>query len=372
MGAGFFPPLSYIIINVDPIAVRLGPIAIHWYGLAYVVAISIGLIVLFRWTRKMGIHQDQIWSLFFSIAIAALLGARLYFVIQQPDLVQNYLLNPINIIAVWNGGLAFFGAIFGGILALAVLAPRYGLSRWIAIDGGALFAAVGQIFGRFGNIVNGDITGYALTKGPIQLPPGVCTSSPCISYVSDPHILPWAFVYAHPDSFAKQFIPLQPAPVYEMIVNLIALALLWPLRERLPRLKAGYFFVLYLAFYAIGQFVVFFYRGSEPATPFLGISGLRQAQWTAIFVFIACIPLFLIIRRYSTPWTYTEEHPTAWPPVGAGPSPAVSLKQAAAARATNSAGSTKVAAQPAEPITNLPPWQPGSSSGGALRNQLGH
>src|SRR5579859_1619897 len=135
----------------------------------YVLAITVGLWTILRYTTALGIHEDQVWGLFVWTALAGLIGGRLYFVIQQPDLVRNYLLNPVNIIAVWNGGMAFFGAIFAGTLALFLLAPRYGMSPFIAIDGGALFAAVGQIFGRFGNIVNGDILGQALANTPVNV-----------------------------------------------------------------------------------------------------------------------------------------------------------------------------------------------------------
>src|SRR6185437_7914597 len=127
-------PFAYFVLNLDPILVSIGPFAIHWYGIAYVVAIAIGLLVIMRWSRRMGIHEDQICSLFIWAAIGGLIGGRLYFVVQQPDLVQNYLLKPANIIAVWNGGMAFFGAIFVGTALLFILAPRYGLSRWIVVD----------------------------------------------------------------------------------------------------------------------------------------------------------------------------------------------------------------------------------------------
>ncbi|HKS70822.1 MAG TPA: prolipoprotein diacylglyceryl transferase, partial [Ktedonobacterales bacterium] len=182
--------LAYFVLNIDPILARFGPFAIHWYGLMYVVAIAVALYVILRWRRPMGIHEDQLWPLFVWTAIAGLIGGRLYFVVQQPNLVQNYLLDPINIIAVWNGGMAFFGAIFLGTLTLFVLAPRYGLSRWIAMDGGALFAVVGQIFGRVGNVVNGDILGQQLAATAVNIPKGVCAGAPCIAYVTDPH-LPW-------------------------------------------------------------------------------------------------------------------------------------------------------------------------------------
>jgi phosphatidylglycerol---prolipoprotein diacylglyceryl transferase len=285
--AGLFSHLGFFVLNIDPIFFHLGPLAVHWYGLAYVVAITVGLWAIIRWALKEGIHEDQIWSLFIWTAIAGLVGGRLYFVIQQPDLVHNYLLNPINIIAVWNGGMAFFGAIFAGTAMLFYLAPRYGMSRFIAIDGGAVFAMVGQIFGRFGNVINGDIVGQAMSSTLVSIPASTCANAPCLGYVANDHILPWAVVYLNPHSFAPTGIPFAPAPIYEMLFNIIALIILIPLQHRLPRIRAGFFFITYLMLYAISQFIVFFYRGSEPITPFLGITGLKQAQWTAVFVFLA-------------------------------------------------------------------------------------
>lgn len=363
-------PFAYFVLNLDPILLQFGPFAIHWYGIAYVVAIAIGLAVIQRWARREGIHEDQIWGLFLWAAIGGLIGGRLYFVLQQPDLVQKYLLNPINILAVWNGGMAFFGAIFLGSAMLFIMAPRYGLNPWIAMDGGALFAAVGQIFGRFGNIVNGDILGAA-AGGPVTT--NACPTAPCFTYVPDPHILPWALVYLNPNNtFAQLGVPFQPAQVYEILFNLVALALLWPLRYRLPKVKAGLFFVLYLVFYAISQFSVFFFRATEPTTPFLGIGGLKQAQWTAIIVFLLCIPLALFVARVSKPWPFTDARPVPWPhfaPVDQS-SPArdtsadISVPPPARKRSAASSSS-------APSLADLPPWQPTRPTGGRLRNLFG-
>ncbi len=372
-------PLAYFILNIDPILVRFGGLAIHWYGLAYVVAISVGLWFLLRWTRREGIHDEQTWTLFVWAAIAGLAGGRLYFVIQQPDLVSHYLLQPLNIIAVWNGGMAFFGAIVLGAATLFALAPRYGLNRFIVLDGAALFAAIGQIFGRFGNVVNGDILGYAVSNGPIALPNNVCAQSPCIAYVADPHILPWAFVYTNPATFAPLNVAFQPAQVYEMLMNLVILAILWPLRYRLPRVKAGFFFLLYLALYALTQFVVFFWRGSEPITPFLGINALKQAQWTGIVLFLACIPLYFVVRRVSAAWPYSAKRPVPWRPGTL----TIQAQPAGRPATVNGAGASPNTAPfviaprgaaagepPDAPAVELPPWEPYRARRGALRNQF--
>lgn len=377
--------LAYFVLNLDPILARFGPFAIHWYGLMYVVAIAVALYVVMRWRRPMGIHEDQLWALFIWTAIAGLIGGRLYFVVQQPDLVQHYLLDPINIIAVWNGGMAFFGAIFLGALTLFVLAPRYGLSRWIAIDGGALFAVVGQIFGRVGNVVNGDILGKQLTSGPLSIPANVCAHAPCLASVADPH-LPWfALVYTNPNNtFVTLGVAYLPAQVFEMLMNVGILLILFPLRLRLPRIKAGYFFTAYVFLYGLSQLIVFFFRGTEPFTPFLGINGLKQAQWTGIAVMLLTIPLFVLVTRVSAPWRYTAAHPVPWVPgaISAAGGAVLPASTAAAAKsalrplargtvAVASVGAGIAPPSAAAPAIELPPWQPTRPIGGALRNVFG-
>jgi|GEM_PF-367003 len=299
---------SYIIINIDPVF-HLGPLAIHWYGVAYVVGISLGLWAILRYAKRLGLDPENVYSVFWWAALAGLIGGRLYFVIQQPDLVSNYLEKPINIIAVWNGGMAFFGAIFLGIATVAFVAWKRKLPVWLAIDIAAFFASVGQIFGRFGNLVNGDITGYA--AGTLSVPPdtnscALPTSAPCLGYVSDPHVVPWATLYTNPHAFIQTSVPVHPAAAYEMGMNLILLAVLLPLLLRLPRIKMGLVSLVYLAGYAITQIIVFFFRGSEPITPFLGIDVFKQAQWTGIFVLILLIPYYFLIQRTSRPWTKEE------------------------------------------------------------------
>ncbi len=113
------PP--YIYINMDPVIVHLGPIALRWYGLMYVVAILIGLQAIRGYTKSKGIGEETVYRVLWWCIAAGVIGGRLYFVIQQPDLVQNYLMHPLNIIATWEGGMAFYGAIF---LVIATLIWR--------------------------------------------------------------------------------------------------------------------------------------------------------------------------------------------------------------------------------------------------------
>jgi phosphatidylglycerol:prolipoprotein diacylglycerol transferase len=300
-----FFALAYIIINIDPVF-NIGPLAIHWYGVAYVVGIVIALWAILWYAKRLGLDSEIVYSVFWWAALAGLVGGRLYFVIQQPDLVSNYLEKPLNIIAVWNGGMAFFGAVFLGIATVAFVSWRRKIPVWLALDIATFFAAVGQIFGRFGNLVNGDIVGYP--AGTLSVPPdtnscALPASAPCLGSVSDPHVVPWATLYANPHAFTQTSVPLHPAAAYEMLMNLVLLAILLPLLLRLPRVKMGLISLIYLIGYAVTQFIIFFFRSSEPTVPFLGTDALKQAQWTAVFVLIAMIPYYFLIRFTSRAWT---------------------------------------------------------------------
>jgi phosphatidylglycerol:prolipoprotein diacylglycerol transferase len=370
---GIASVFAYIVINIDPVLFRLGPIAVHWYGIMYVMAITIGLWVILRYTRMLGLHEDQVWSIFVWTAVAGLIGGRLYYVVQQEDLYQRYILHPINIIAVWDGGMAFFGAIFLGTSTLFFLARRYGISPWLAIDGGALFAAVGQIFGRFGNIINGDIVGYAFTNGPINVPGDTCAHAPCVAVVDSAHVPWYATVYLNPNSFHAQGVPYHPAAAYEIGLNLIMLAVLWQLRYILPRIRAGYFFILYLVMYAFSQIIVFFVRDNV-ITPFLGITIFKQAQWTAIFVLLFAVPtLIALVRRYSEPWRYSIVRPVPWPPNADATSAEQDTPSPQPASGPNASANPGVSlATAAETdVAQLPPWQPVRPVGGQLRNMFG-
>ncbi|HET8843829.1 MAG TPA: prolipoprotein diacylglyceryl transferase [Ktedonobacteraceae bacterium] len=271
----------YIHINIDPVLLQLGPLALRWYGLMYVVGIVMGLWFIRRYTARKGISSDQVYRVLWWCVVAGLIGARLYFVVQQPNFVSYYLAQPIHILATWEGGMAFYGAIFFVVPMLFWRAFKLRINPLVMLDAGALFAACGQIFGRIGNLINGDILGY-------------------------PSTLPWSTVYDHPKSWAcldpaTCGVPVQPAAGYELLLNiLMIIGLLW--LARVYR-RPGALMATYLFGYTITQFLVFFERANivVPLGPLDW--GLKQAQWTSIIVFLVLIPLtFLVMRtRYAQP-----------------------------------------------------------------------
>jgi phosphatidylglycerol:prolipoprotein diacylglycerol transferase len=271
----------YIHINIDPVILNIGPLALRWYGLMYVVGIVMGLWFIRRYTARKGITGEQVYRVLWWCIVAGLIGGRLYFVAQQPDLVQDYLEQPWRILATWEGGMAFYGAIFLVVPVLFWRALREKINPLVLLDAGALFAACGQIFGRIGNLINGDIIGY-------------------------PSTLPWSTVYDNANSWAcldpnTCHVPVQPAAGYELLLNVLMLVVLL-LLARLYR-RPGALMATYLFGYAITQFLIFFTRANTIVSLGPLAWGLKQAQWTSLIFFIILIPLtyFFLRTRYAQP-----------------------------------------------------------------------
>jgi phosphatidylglycerol:prolipoprotein diacylglycerol transferase len=254
-----------ITINIDPIAFQVGPLAVHWYGLMYVVGITVGLASVWPYGKYKGITEEQLWTVAWVAIPAGLVGARLYYVVQQP--LAPYLSEPWRIFAFWEGGMAFYGAIFAVVLGVVIVAWKMKFSIWKILDVAVLFASIGQFFGRIGNIINGDILGYPTT-------------------------LPWGFIYANPNSFAPRHdIAYQPAGVYEALINIVIFSVLWTLRKRV---KDGQLFFVYILLYSVSQILIFFVRDNEVL-----FAGLKQAQVTAMAVILAAVALYFVYRKYG-------------------------------------------------------------------------
>lgn len=252
-----------IVINIDPVAFSLGPFEVHWYGLMYVVGIVIGLLVAWPYARSRGITQDQLLNVAFIAVPVGLVGARLYYVIQQP--LGPYLAEPWRILAFWEGGMAFYGAVFTVVITVILLAWKMRISIWKFLDTAVIFAVVGQFFGRIGNVINGDVIGYPTT-------------------------VPWGFVYANPDSFApRNDIAYHPAAVYAAVINIVLFGILWNIRNRV---KPGVLFFTYIFGYSLSQIIIFFWRDNEVI-----LWGLKQAQLTAIAVIMVAGLGFLWFMR---------------------------------------------------------------------------
>ena len=256
----------------DPIALKLGPVGIHWYGLMYVVAF-----VLFLWLGTLRTRQPQ-WAnagwtrrdvedlLFFGV-LGVIIGGRLgYVFFYKPG---YYASHPLEALMVWKGGMSFHGGLLGVIGALALFAQRRGRAFFDVTDLVAPCVPTGLAAGRIGNFINGELWGRA----------------------ADP-ALPWAMAFPQSGSM----VPRHPSQLYQVALEgLLLFALLW-WYARTPR-ERGRVSGFFLAGYGVMRFVAEFFREPDAFLGTLAL-GMTMGQWL-------CLPMiafgaWLMARRVAS------------------------------------------------------------------------
>ncbi|MBI2778118.1 MAG: prolipoprotein diacylglyceryl transferase [Chloroflexi bacterium] len=257
------------VIDVDPVAFRLFGLDLRWYGIVIAVAAATALWVAQREARRRGIAPGIIGDAALWVGGAALVGGRVLYVIQNE--LGTLASDPAHVAMVWMGGLSFYGALGGALLALAVIARQQGLRLAVLLDVAAPAAAIGQAIGHLGCLISGDSYGV-------------------------PTALPWAVVYTNPNAVAPLGIGLHPTQAYEAILLGALFVGLWLGRARLAPLGDGTVAGAYLLGLAAVRFGLFFLR-DEPSV----LLGLKTAQLIGLAVAGLAIVLFVSARRTARP-----------------------------------------------------------------------
>ena len=255
--------MNGIVIGIDPVIFSIGDLEIRWYSLAIMLAIAVGILITVRQAEKKGIAPREILSGALWVLISAGLGARLFHVIDHFD---YYISNPSQIFQFQ--GLAIWGAMVGGGLALILFVWRRHLPLGRVVDALVPGLIVAQIIGRVGCIINGDAYGG----------------------VTD---LPWAFIYTNPGAFIPDNllgVPTHPYPVYEMIWNATVLVVVLRLGRHFK--QDGLVFLSYLSLYSVGRILLTFVRQEN-----LILGGLQQAQIIALLTIVASVAMMVYISR---------------------------------------------------------------------------
>lgn len=244
----------------DPVALRLGPLAVHWYGLSYLAAFGLFLL-LARWraTREpfagRGWQRSDVEDLLFYAVVGVVLGGRLGYVLFYKP--AHYLAHPLEALAVWQGGMSFHGGLIGVLLALALFGRMRGRCFFDVSDLVAPCVPIGLAMGRLGNFVNGELWGR----------------------FADPS-LPWAMVFPQSGSA----LPRHPSQLYQFALEGVLLfALLWWFGRR-PR-PLGRVSALFLMGYGVLRFVAEYFREPDDYLGLLALN-LSMGQWL-------CIPMVL-------------------------------------------------------------------------------
>lgn len=255
-----------IRIGINPTIFTVGPLAVGWHGLFTALAVILAVLLTAKLAKRRGIAEDDIYSIAIWAVPGGIVGARLFHVI---DKIDYYAANPLAIFALNEGGLSVFGALLGGALVGIVYAWYRGLPVARVADLTAPGMLIAQAVGRIGCTINGDAYGSRTT-------------------------LPWGVIYTHEGAFVPREWILNgwashPAPVYEILWDLLVLGIIWQFRGKIK--QEGALFVSYLMLYSFGRFFISFVRMDSVVA-----LGLQQAQIISLLVLI--IGAFILVYLY--------------------------------------------------------------------------
>jgi len=252
----------------DPVAVRIGPVAVHWYGLMYVI----GFLLVHWLTKKQLIERgewgtripaDHYEGLITWLILGVVLGGRLgYVVFYNPAF---YLQHPLEILYVWRGGMSFHGGLVGPLLAGWLYCRRHGLPMMLLADRIFTAAPLALACGRLGNFINGELWGR----------------------VTD---VPWGMVFpaAGPE-------PRHPSQLYELTLEgLVLFAVLWGTRKR--DWPEGSRMAAFLIGYAVMRIFCEFFRQPDPQLGFL-FGPVTMGMLLSSLMLLAGLVLLGFLRR---------------------------------------------------------------------------
>lgn len=248
--------------DFDPVAIAIGPLTVKWYGLAYLVGLILGWIYIRRLLTTPRLWRNdtppfslaKVDDMLLYITLGVVAGGRLgYVILYEPS---TYLASPLDVFAVWKGGMSFHGALVGCALSVWLFARRNGLSALTAMDLGTAAVPIGLFFGRLANFINGELFGR----------------------VSD---VPWAMVFPHAAALHPDVEPAtrHPSQLYEAALEGLALfVVLRVLTHSFDALKSpGLVTGTFLAGYALARSFSEAFR--EPhAVHFFNIGPLTAGQ----------------------------------------------------------------------------------------------
>lgn len=264
--------------HIDPVALQIGPLAVHWYGLTYLAAFG-----LFMWLglRRLqhppfarlvaqGVwHRRDVEDILFLGVMGVVLGGRIGYCLFYKPLY--YLAHPLEIFAVWQGGMSFHGGLLGVVVAMLWFARSRQRPFLQVMDLVAPCVPTGLAAGRLGNFINGELWGR----------------------VADPS-LPWAMVFRGAGA-----LPRHPSQVYQFLLEgLLLFVLVW-LYARTER-KPGQVAAAFVLGYGVFRFIAEYFREPDAHLGLLAL-GMSMGQWL-------CVPMVVVGAGV---WHWAGRQPSA-------------------------------------------------------------
>ncbi len=301
---------------MDPVifSINLGSFtfALHWYGVLVGLGVAVSGWLAEREIRRRGENPEHVWNALLWLLPAGVIGARLWYVINA-TLGGNtyYLQNPAKIIAVWEGGLHFYGALLFGVAALFFYARKYRIDLLMFLDAIAPITLIGQAIARPANFINQELYGQ-----PTTLPWGIP--------IDAAHRLP---IYADLSRYPLESTRFHPTFAYEMIWNFsLAALILWAARRWPEKFnKPGALLACWLMAAGVGRTLIDIFRPDQPRIPGTEVSYTQLAS-----LMMAALGLVLLLARMGCirlpgitfPEAYTLSPIAGQLPAGAAPTPA--------------------------------------------------
>ena len=265
--------LNDIYQNLDPVAFTIGPLAVRWYGLAYMVGFLLaGFLIMSvakRW--KLKFDADALLTILCCVIVGVILGARLGYCLFYGN--GYYLEHPLDIFAFNQGGMSFHGGLIGALISGIVAAKFTGIPYLTLADLGAIAAPVGLFLGRCANFVNGELWGN----------------------VTD---LPWGVVFGG----AAGTMPRHPSQLYEALLEGVLLfVILFALSRKIPPRPRGTFIGVFLIVYGVCRFLIEFVRQPDAQLGYLFGGWVTMGQVLSLPLIVLGIALLIWCTRKNLP-----------------------------------------------------------------------
>lgn len=253
--------------DIDPVAISLGPLKVHWYGLMYLIGFA-GAWWLGTWRAKKsnGLWTpDQVSDMVFYGAVGVIAGGRVGYVLFYN--FDQFLQNPLWLFSVWEGGMSFHGGLMGVLLAMWLYGKKFNKSFFQMTDFIAPLVPLGLGTGRLGNFIGGELWGRA----------------------SD---VPWAMIFPTDPSG----LPRHPSQLYQFAIEGIILfcVLWWFSSKPKPRMAVS---GLFLIIYGVGRFLVEFVRQPDQQLGFIAFDWLTMGQLLSTPMILLGLALMVIAYK---------------------------------------------------------------------------
>ncbi|MFQ5432283.1 MAG: prolipoprotein diacylglyceryl transferase [Nitrospinota bacterium] len=245
-----------------PILLKVGPFTFYTYGLLVATGFLAGVALITYQAKKEGVDPQKAMDLSFYALAAAILGSRILYIIVNYDV---FIESPLRVFKIWEGGLVFYGGFIGAALAGFWYVRKEKLDTWHMADLAAPSIALGHAIGRWGCLASGS-----------------CYGKPTSSW--------FGITFTDVHAIAPLGIPLFPSQIVESIMEFSIFLLLIAVRPH--RKFKGQLFIMWLLLYAVGRFILEFFRGDDRG--FIIPNVLSTSQGVAVVVFVA--GLFLLRR----------------------------------------------------------------------------